>query len=48
MAWNDRFECMPVEELQKFQLAKLKETVSWLYERIPFYRGKMDESGCQE
>jgi len=47
MAWNDRFECMPVEELQKFQFAKLKETVSWLYERIPFYRRKLDESGVR-
>jgi phenylacetate-CoA ligase len=36
---------MPVEELQKFQLAKLKETVSWLYEKVPFYRRKLDESG---
>ena len=47
MAWNDRFEQMPVEELQKFQLEKLKETVSWLYERVPFYRGKMDELGVR-
>ena len=47
MAWNDRFEHMPVDELQKFQLAKLKETVSWLYERVPFYRGKMDELGVR-
>jgi len=47
MAWNDRFECMPVEELQKFQLAKLKETVSWLYERVPFYRSKLNELGIR-
>ncbi len=47
MAWNDRFEQMPVEELHKFQLEKLKETVSWLYERVPFYRGKMDELGVR-
>ncbi len=45
MAWNDRFERMPVEELQEFQLVKLKETVGWLYERVPFYRRKMDELG---
>ncbi|MGA2228200.1 MAG: phenylacetate--CoA ligase, partial [Syntrophobacteraceae bacterium] len=47
MAWNDRFECMPVDELKKFQFAKLKETVSWLYERVPFYRRKLDESGVR-
>ena len=45
MPWNDEFECMPVEELRKFQLAKLKETVSWANERIPFYRRKFEESG---
>ncbi|SPF50864.1 phenylacetyl-CoA ligase [Syntrophobacter sp. SbD1] len=47
MAWNDRFECMPVEELQRFQLAKLKETVSWLYEKVPFYHRKLDELGVK-
>ena len=36
MAWNDEFECMPLEEMQKFQLAKLKETVNWVIERVPF------------
>ena len=45
MPWNDKFECMPVDELQKFQLVKLKETVAWLDERIPFYRKKFKELG---
>ena len=26
MPWDKEFECMPVEEMQKFQLQKLKET----------------------
>ena len=43
MPWNDKFECMPVEELQKFQLAKLKETVAWVAEKIPFYQKKFKE-----
>jgi phenylacetate-coenzyme A ligase PaaK-like adenylate-forming protein len=30
MPWNDKFECMPVEELKAFQLKKLKETVAWI------------------
>ncbi len=38
MPWNDTFECMPLADLQKFQLEKLKETVAWAYERVPFYR----------
>jgi phenylacetate-CoA ligase len=43
MPWNDTFECMPLADLQKFQLEKLKETVAWAYERIPFYRRRLDE-----
>ena len=45
MAWNKNFECMPVEELQKFQLEKLKETVTWVSEKVPFYRNKFKETG---
>ena len=45
MFWDKEFECMPVEELQKFQLNKLQETVVWVYERVPFYKKKLDEMG---
>ena len=45
MPWDEKFECMPVEELQKFQLEKLKETAAWVYERVPFYKKKYDEAG---
>jgi phenylacetate-CoA ligase len=45
MPWNDEFECMPVDELQKFQLEKLKETVAWVSERVPFYQKKFQELG---
>jgi len=45
MPWNDKFECMPVDELQKFQLEKLKETVAWLAEKVPFYQRKFQELG---
>jgi len=34
---------MPVADLQGFQLDKLKETVAWVYERVPFYRRKLEE-----
>lgn len=47
MPWDDKFECMGLEELQKFQLAKLKETVAWVYERVPLYRRKLDELGVK-
>jgi phenylacetate-CoA ligase len=45
MPWNDTFECMPVEELQKLQLEKLKETIAWVNEKVPFYRNKFQELG---
>lgn len=45
MAWNKNFECMPVEKLQKFQLERLKETVNWISEKVPFYQGKLKEMG---
>lgn len=43
MPWNDTFECMPLADLQKFQLQKLQETVAWAYEKVPFYQRKLDE-----
>jgi phenylacetate-CoA ligase len=45
MPWNDKFECMPVEKLKKFQLEKLKETVTWVSEKVPFYQNKFKEKG---
>lgn len=45
MPWNDKYECMPVEELNKFQLQKLKETVAWVCERVPFYKQKLENLG---
>lgn len=45
MPWNDALECMPVDDLLKFQLKKLTDTLTWVYEKIPFYRRKFDETG---
>lgn len=47
MAWNDTFECMALDDLQKFQLEKLQETVAWVNEKIPFYRRKFEETGVK-
>jgi len=43
MPWNDKFECMPVEALKKFQLEKLKETLVWVSKKVPFYKNKFKE-----
>ncbi|KPJ76865.1 MAG: phenylacetate--CoA ligase [Deltaproteobacteria bacterium SG8_13] len=45
MPWNDAFECMPVDKLKAFQLEKLKETVAWVNEKVPFYRNRFKEMG---
>lgn len=45
--WDEKFETMPIADLKKFQLRKLRETVEWAYERIPFYRRKLDEIGVK-
>jgi phenylacetate-CoA ligase len=47
MPWNDKFECMPVEELKAFQLKKLKETIAWISAKVPFYRDKFKEMGIE-
>lgn len=47
MPWNDEFECMPVEKLQKFQLENLKETVAWVSKKVPFYREKLKQMGIK-
>jgi phenylacetate-CoA ligase len=47
MPWNDKFECMPLKDLQKFQLKKLKETVSWVSQKVPFYKKKLKSMGIK-
>ena len=47
MPWNDEFECMPVEKLEQFKLEKLRETVAWVAEKVPFYRKKFEEAGIR-
>lgn len=47
MPWNDKFECMPVKDLQKFQLKNLKETVAWVSKKVPFYKKKLKELGIK-
>jgi phenylacetate-CoA ligase len=47
MPWNDKFECMPVKDLQKFQLKQLKETVALVAKKVPFYKKKFKEMGIK-
>ena len=36
---------MPRKELEALQLAKLKETVAYCYNKVPFYHQKLTEAG---
>ena len=45
MVWNREYGCMPVEEIHNLQLEKLKETVNWISEKVPFYQNKLKEMG---
>jgi phenylacetate-CoA ligase len=45
MPWNKKIECMSLEKIEKFQVEKLKETVAWISEKVPFYKNKLKESG---
>ncbi|MGL6298322.1 MAG: phenylacetate--CoA ligase family protein [Methanobacteriaceae archaeon] len=44
MIWNEEAECMSVEEKEKIQLQRLKDTVKRAYENVPFYKKKLDEA----
>ncbi len=43
--WNKEMECMPREELEKLQLARLKKVVELVYDKSPIYRKKLDDVG---
>ena len=44
MIWNKKYECMDRGNLEDLQLARLKEAVRRVYERLPFYRKKFSEN----
>lgn len=47
MFWAKDLECMPREQIQRLQLERLQNTVSRVYERVPFYRKRFDEIGLK-
>ena len=46
MIWS-KTETMSRKEIEEIQLSRLKETVSYIYERVPAYKKKMDEIGVR-
>ena len=47
MYWNQQQECMDRRALEALQLQRLQTQVRRVYERVPFYRGKLDQAGIQ-
>jgi len=45
--WNPEYECMDRESLHELQLRRLQMTVSWVWERVPYYRAKLEERGVR-
>ncbi len=47
MYWNEKYECMPREQLQQLQMERLKQTVERCYHNVPHYRKEMQEKGVE-
>lgn len=47
MFYDEKIETMPVEELKKLQLAKLKKAVEYAYNNSKFYKKMFDRSGLK-
>lgn len=45
MIFNPDIECMPLPKLRELQNARLKEQVAYVYQRVPFYKQKLDALG---
>ncbi len=47
MIWNPEYETMDRTALHELQLRRLQMTTSWAYERVSYYRDRMDERGVR-
>ncbi len=47
MVWDEKHECMPVEQLHELQLERLKAAAKKAYEKVPHYRRVFDEKGLK-
>ncbi len=45
--WNPDYECLPREKLREIQEQRLQWVVKWVYEQVPFYRKRFEESGVR-
>ena len=45
MIWNEAMECADRETMRTLQLEKLKKTVKYEYDHVPYYKKKLDDAG---
>ncbi len=45
--WNSEYESMPRPALRELQLRRLRSTVAWVYERVPYYKEAFDAIGIK-
>ncbi len=45
MFWHEEIETMDRADLERLQLKKLKNIVDYCYNRVPFYKKRLDEAG---
>ncbi len=45
--WQEEIETMQRKDIEALQLERLKWSVQYSYDRVPFYRKKLDESGIK-
>lgn len=45
MFWQEQIETMDRADLERLQLVKLKKLVDYCYNRVPFYKKRLDEVG---
>lgn len=45
--WDEKFETMNESGMKAFQLEKLRETIAWVYDKVPFYKSAFDEKGVK-
>ena len=43
--WNKKIETMSADEMQTFQVKKLRETAEWVCKNVPYYKKKFSEMG---
>ncbi len=47
MYWDESVECMDRQRLEQLQLQQLRETLKRVYDKVPLYRKKFDETGIK-